>query len=142
SDLKDLTGIPFSMAAHAYDIFRKGGDCLLNEKVACASFVHTSSQSAAKALQTIAGPDKLVHVIRRGLDFIPPPPSPKTLHDPLRILSVGRLVPKKGWFDQLVLYRAALDAGLDFTVRIVGTGPLLKSLRTTIKAHGLEGRVE
>jgi colanic acid/amylovoran biosynthesis glycosyltransferase len=140
--LRDLTGIPFSMAAHAYDIFRSGGDCLLREKVAAATFVHTSSESAAQGLRAIAVHGKPIHVIRRGLDSIPAFQPQRHFRAPLRMLSVGRMVPKKGWFDQLNLYRAALDAGLEFTVRIVGSGPLLKPMQKRIHSLGLEGCVE
>jgi colanic acid/amylovoran biosynthesis glycosyltransferase len=140
--LRDLTGIPFSMAAHAYDIFRAGGDCLLKEKIATANFIHTSSEAAANELRTLSGNAKPIHVIRRGLDHIPPFQSNKPFHTPLHILSVGRLVAKKGWFDQLALYRAALDAGIDFTVRIVGSGPLQKALQQRIHSLGLVKHVQ
>ncbi|MDR2862396.1 MAG: hypothetical protein LBV54_00760, partial [Puniceicoccales bacterium] len=32
--LHEITGIPFSMGAHAYDIFRDGGDWTLRQKLA------------------------------------------------------------------------------------------------------------
>ena len=55
-----------------------------------------------------------VQVVRRGLyDF----PKMKTLRKerrPLRILSVGRLVEKKGYFYQMDIYKALKDADFAF----------------------------
>ena len=48
--LSKLLDVPFSMGAHAYDLFRKGGDWLLNEKFIHASMIRTSSNSSATGL--------------------------------------------------------------------------------------------
>jgi glycosyltransferase involved in cell wall biosynthesis len=58
-----------------------------------------------------------------------------------RILSVGRLVPKKG-FECLVEALAILaDEGVDFTCDIVGGGPLDAVLRRRIQDHSIRDRV-
>lgn len=51
-----LTGLPFSFAAHAKDLYTSPPD-LLARKIADARFVLTCSASAASALAAIAGPD-------------------------------------------------------------------------------------
>jgi glycosyltransferase involved in cell wall biosynthesis len=56
-------------------------------------------------------------------------------------LSIGRLVPKKGFFQQIEIYRALRDAGENFTARIIGDGPLLLDLRQRAASLGLEGVV-
>ena len=48
-----LTGIPFSMGAHAYDLFRTGGDWLLDIKLKDSAFVRTSSNSSATRLRNL-----------------------------------------------------------------------------------------
>ena len=48
--LVNLSMFPFSMGAHAYDLFRAGGDWLLSEKFMNASMIRTSSNSSANRL--------------------------------------------------------------------------------------------
>ena len=48
--LSRLLDVPFSMGAHAYDLFRAGGDWLLSEKFTKASMIRTSSNSSANRL--------------------------------------------------------------------------------------------
>ena len=56
--LSKLLDVPFSMGAHAYDLFRKGGDWLLNEKFLHASMIRTSSNSSSRRLFEIGLDDK------------------------------------------------------------------------------------
>ena len=51
--ISNLTDIPFSMGAHAYDLFSQGGDWLLREKFEHASFIRTSSKSSANRLYAL-----------------------------------------------------------------------------------------
>lgn len=138
--LTDLTGIPFSMGAHAYDVFRDGGDCLLTGKLRDASLIVTSSLSARSALlERHAPPDKTV-LIRRGLDpeSLPPAPRlPRPQRAPLRILAVGRLIEKKGYADQLAIYAGLKAARIPFEARIVGGGPLDRSLKKRAEQLGI-----
>ncbi|MDR2512848.1 MAG: glycosyltransferase [Puniceicoccales bacterium] len=137
--LHEITGIPFSMGAHAYDIFRDGGDWTLREKLATARFVHTTTEVARKRLLELGAPAARVCLIRRGLDTLPPMKPLRVVGDsPLRCLSIGRLVPKKGLFAQLRILRALRDAGLRIEARIAGKGPLEQELRTRIATLGLE----
>jgi glycosyltransferase involved in cell wall biosynthesis len=54
------------------------------------------------------------------------------------ILSVGRLVPYKGFE---VLIEAASSISADCAIVVVGTGPLRESLAEQIRARGLENKV-
>ncbi|MBT5915147.1 MAG: hypothetical protein HOH60_02240, partial [Opitutae bacterium] len=54
--LSKLTNIPFSMGAHAYDVFRTGGDWLLQLKFKNALFVRTSSRSTAGRIEQLGVP--------------------------------------------------------------------------------------
>ncbi|MDR3229100.1 MAG: glycosyltransferase family 4 protein [Puniceicoccales bacterium] len=151
--LREITGVPFSMGAHAYDIFRSGGDWTLRQKLARACFVHTTTAAARERLLGLGAPPQRTHLIRRGLEILPaadPPPVaalPQTAVSvappsaPLRLLSIGRLVPKKGFLSQLRIYRALRDAGVDFAARIVGDGPLAAEIERHIQRLGLAGHV-
>lgn len=126
--LHKLTGIPFTMGAHAYDVFLHGGDCLLPAKVTSARMIHTTTEATRRRLLAIgASPDNVV-LIRRGLDYFPAFKALRQQLEPIRLLSVGRMVPKKGFEDQLRIYKALKDAGIPFQARIVGDGKLRKQL--------------
>ena len=119
-----LTGVPYSLAAHAYDIYEHGGDWLLPEKIRDARFVRTSTAMAAATLRARGVAPERIVLIRRGVETPPPLPPLRPGRRPLRIVGVARLVEKKGLERQLGLYAAAQDAGLDFEVRLYGDGPL------------------
>ncbi|MDR2844565.1 MAG: glycosyltransferase [Puniceicoccales bacterium] len=146
--LHEITGTPFSMGAHAYDIFRRGGDWTLRQKLARARFIHTTTDAARRRLLELGAPPERTRLIRRGLDTLPPfRPSDGTDGNgtdgtgAVHLLSIGRLVPKKGFFHQLEIYRALRNAGVPFEARIVGDGELLEELRLRIHTLGLDGAV-
>ena len=78
--ISKLTGIPFSIGAHAYDVFRHGGDWLLPLKLEEASFVRTSSVSSAKRLKEMKVPRERIKLIRRGLSHWPVRKSLECVH--------------------------------------------------------------
>ena len=137
-----LIGIPFSMGAHAYDLFRKGGDWLLPLKLESASFVRTSSKSSASRLTQLGVPENKIKLIRRGLDTYSARYSFE-LHCPrkLKLIAIGRLVPKKGYFRML---RIALELSRDhvpFELEIIGGGALEKRIQAEILRFRLHENV-
>jgi len=127
--LNQLTGVPYTMGAHAYDVFKNEGDWLLTPKLKSALIVHTTTDAAKKHLVARGAKRDRVLLIRRGLDHFPPCKIPRSNRRPLRILSVGRLVPKKGYHRQLEILRQLADDGFSFEARIVGGGRIEDSLR-------------
>ena len=143
--LSRLNGTPYSAAAHAYDIYENGGDWWLNEKLADALFIHTSTQMGKNSLVARAVPAARVRVIRRGLhNFLPMKPLRPAASRAagLRIVSIGRLVEKKGFRRQLRIYAALRDAGVAFEARIIGEGPLRDELQQLVFKLGLAGAVD
>lgn len=139
--LSRLTGVPYSLGAHAYDIFARGGDWIARTKLRDARFVHNSTGSARRrALELKCDPAKAV-LIRRGLDTLPAYAGDRPVTAPVKILTVGRLVPKKGFRRQLKIHRALLDAGIDIRVTLVGEGDLHGELARAIARLGLEKNV-
>ncbi len=137
-----LTGIPFSMGAHAYDLFRKGGDWLLLNKLQSSSFVRTSSKSSAERLKRLGVSEHKIKLIRRGLEFFSKPSELRlSVENELRLIAVGRLVPKKGYFKMLEIASSLMQRGLSFELRIVGDGSLKKPLEAEIKRRALCHRV-
>ena len=135
--LKKLVGIEYSMGAHAYDVFRGHGDWLLERKLREAAFVRTSSASTEERLASLGLPSGKLKLVRRGLSKWPSVTERESFASPIQILSVGRLVPKKGYFEQLSILRALRAAGIEFEARIVGGGPLRDKLERERDRLGL-----
>ncbi len=118
-----LCNVPFSFTAHAKDIYLEKlnpGD-MLHQKMRAARFVVTCTGANRTHLTEVAAGVAPVHCIYHGqdLDLFRPQPRSGVAGKPV-ILSVGRLVEKKG-FDYLVQACAILrDQGRDFECHIYG----------------------
>jgi len=137
-----ITGLPYSFTAHAKDIFHE--DVVeedLAAKFADAHHAVTISGYNKRDLDARfpASADR-IHLVHNGLelDRFPYAPRPES---GLRLLSVGRLVEKKG-LHLLVDAAAALHGrGVPVTVDIAGDGPLREDLARQIHSLGLGGHV-
>lgn len=136
-----LNGHRYSAAAHAYDIFEHGGDWWLNEKLAEARFVHTSTEMGGAALRARGVSAERIRVIRRGLAVMPAWRALRPARRPVRILCLARLVEKKGLSAQLAIYAALREAAIPFEARIVGEGPERARLEARRRELGLEADV-
>ncbi|MEM0967056.1 MAG: glycosyltransferase [Verrucomicrobiota bacterium] len=136
-----LTGSRFSFGAHAYDLFQNGGDCLLAEKIRYAAWIRTSTLAAAKEIERRGASRERVFVIRRGLEELPDESTPRETREPLHLVSVGRLVPKKGHHRFLKTCRLLSQRKVEFTAELIGDGPLRKSLDREIKKYHLNEQV-
>jgi glycosyltransferase involved in cell wall biosynthesis len=149
-----ITGIPFSFTAHAKDIYLKElnpGD-LLQIKMRRAEFAVTCTGANEEYLKQLAPEGAIIHRIYHGLDTklfsVSDQYSAKNKDVKMpMLLSVGRLVEKKG-FDYLIKACAILkERGCQFQCQIVGGGDdhfkaklvrLIKDLgvEDTINLHG------
>lgn len=155
-----FTGIPFSFTAHAKDIYLKSIDRnLLHDKLALANFVVTVSDFNRNYLSGLIQDSKLPPVlnwrrrdnpdtnypasIRRlynGIDLLTFRPRPGLVGEDQKtplILSVGRLVEKKGFEDLIHACGILHDQGLNFRCEIIGKGPLEPVLKELIARLGL-----
>lgn len=138
-----LAGITYSFTAHAKDIFHedvRAGD--LYAKLRDARAVVTVSDHNRSGLAELCPPaaDR-IHRVYNGLDLERFPYADPTGRAPV-IVSVGRLVEKKGFADLIDACALLAARGRAFSCRIAGSGPLEQELRVRIAAAGLEGRVE
>jgi glycosyltransferase involved in cell wall biosynthesis len=136
-----VLGIPYGTGAHAYDMFEHGGDWWLMEKISLARFVHTSTEMGRLALEERGADASRIVVIRRGLETFPEFKPLRTPRRPLRLVCVARLVEKKGLSDQLAIYAALREAGVEFSARFVGQGELRERLEAETEGLGLGTRV-
>jgi colanic acid/amylovoran biosynthesis glycosyltransferase len=137
-----IYGWHYSTGAHAYDIYENGGDWWLREKLQHARFVHTSTEMGRRELIERGVPPGKIVCIRRGLATFPAFKPLRPHRQPLRLLCIARLVPKKGLDHQLRIYAALKEAGLAFEARIIGDGPLRARLESAARRLGLGGLVK
>lgn len=124
-----LTSIPFSFTAHAKDIYLKelNPGNLLQKKMRRAEFAVTCTGANEEYLKQLAPKGAIIHKIYHGLDTKLFSNSDQEAADKQEeklpvLLSVGRLVEKKG-FDYLVKACAILkERGRIFQCQIVGGG--------------------
>jgi len=138
-----LTGMPFSFTAHARDLYGVPPAALAERAVEAAAVVTCCSPNAAYLRGAL--PEALherVHVIHHGVDvetFSPPADRPPTTVP--RVVSVGRLVEKKGFADLLDACARVAGDGRAFTLDVYGEGPLLGVLEARRDELGLTERV-
>jgi colanic acid/amylovoran biosynthesis glycosyltransferase len=141
--IKRLFGITYSFTGHANDIFcpkpeqRIGLADLLRE----ASFVVVVSDFGADWLQR--GFPESAHKIQRvynGLDLsVFKHATPGA--EPVRLLSIGRLIEKKGFKFLIEACRLLRSSGFSFVCQIVGEGPEHEHLQEAIQASHLSDMV-
>jgi glycosyltransferase involved in cell wall biosynthesis len=142
--VKELSKLTFSVTAHGQDFMTDlGNDDLLREICDAAEFVAAETDYSRDLLRRrcpqAAGK---IHRVYNGLDLeaFPAPTQPARTFKP-RIVSVGRLVPFKG-FDHLIEACAELARrGVDFTCEIIGDGPLREQLQRKIDILNVGARV-
>jgi glycosyltransferase involved in cell wall biosynthesis len=150
--VKAVSGIPFSMTAHGQDFMSDlGNNELLRELCASAEFVGAETDFSRDLLATRC-PESRSKIFRvyNGIDLSRFPRRDMILHVPgraedrpskIRFLSVGRMVPFKG-FDILIDACAELQKrGIDFACEIIGDGALREELEERASRQNLGERI-
>ncbi len=130
-------GVPFSLTAHATDIYRADVDTTaLAGLLSRAAAVVTVTDGNVGVLAAMAPGARVVRVYN-GVDVTGIAPGPRAADRTRTALAVGRFVPKKG-FDDLVRALAVLRAqGADVAVTFVGDGPERGPLTTLASDLGV-----
>ncbi len=143
-----LTGIPFSFSAHANDIFADTSPYWRRQGRAARFAAVCSECGLARVRELCRREDaEKLHLIYHGVDlrhFSPPAsetPAGAGGEGPVRLLSVGRFVPKKGFEVLLRACHLVALRGRDFAVTIVGDGPLRSGMEALARRLGLAERV-
>ncbi|WP_339854137.1 glycosyltransferase family 4 protein [uncultured Nisaea sp.] len=138
-----MSGRSWSASAHAKDIWLSP-EWEKREKLADAAWAVTCTRYGFEHLDSLApGKTRLVY---HGLDLSSFAPGGETVverdgaGEPVRLLSVGRAVPKKG-FDQLLDALARLPEELSWHWTHIGGGKELKALKGQAEGLGLSGRI-
>jgi glycosyltransferase involved in cell wall biosynthesis len=140
-----ISGIPFSFTTHAKDLYLTP-QRVLRRRVRDARFITTCTAYNVDYLKSfLSSPahDK-VHLVYHGIDLNRfsrrQETRPRHGGVPL-ILSVGRLVPKKGFADLIAACALLREQGIGFQCAIVGEGPLRAELAADIARRGLAQQV-
>lgn len=143
-----MLDLPLAISAHARDIWLSS-ETDLQTKLASARWCATCTEPGAEHLRGLADDPEKVKLIYHGLSFdrFPDPPARESTADgadpanPVRLLSVGRAVEKKG-FDVLLAALAELPPGLNWRWLHIGTGRLVEQLQARAAQLGLTDRIE
>ena len=144
--VSELTGIPYTFTAHAKDIYVDTQPKLLRKQIARARAVVTVSEYNRDYLKKEIGSSSggKIHCIYNGLDltdFNFRWPRASDLGPPV-ILSVARLIPKKGLEDLIKAASILKDRGRAFKLEIVGSGPLRTALENRAAELSLDGCID
>jgi glycosyltransferase involved in cell wall biosynthesis len=137
-----LLGVPYSLTAHAGDIYVD--PILLQEKMAGAKFITTCTGYNKAHLEQFGEGlfnHKLFCIYHSLMVDDYNAREPRGSDESL-ILSVGQLKERKGFNYLLLACRLLADRGITFKCQIVGEGPQRASLETQIKELSLENLVQ
>jgi glycosyltransferase involved in cell wall biosynthesis len=141
-----LRALPWSASAHAKDIWTTP-EWEKREKLAACAWLVTCTAANRDHLAALAPPGR-VELVYHGVDLarFPPPPSERPARDghdpaaPVIVLSVGRLVEKKGT-DVLLEALARLPRTLHWRLVHAGGGPMRRTLEQRARVLGIAERI-
>jgi len=135
-DAAALAGVPYTVTAHAKDIFHESHAPHLVRRVGAAAAVVTVSGFNVEHLVATLPHDRVVHV-PNGVALEPAAPVPA--RGP--VLCVARLVPKKGVDTLLHAVADLADTQPDLRVELAGGGELSDELAALAARLGIADRV-
>ena len=126
-----LSGVPFTITAHANDIFERG--LLLRQKADRAIRMLTISEHNRQFLENLGIPKDRLAVVRCGVSLSARAKPERVTHGHSFVIgTLGRMVEKKG-IDVLIRAVSVLKAsGHDLELRIAGDGPLNADLKRIV----------
>ena len=135
-----------AVSFHGHDASRyvraNGADCYayLFER---ANLITTPSVAMKESLVALGCPEAKIRIHRYGVDLgtFTPEARETSSGGPVNLLSVGRLVEKKG-FEYSLRALAQLPDLSRVHYRIIGDGPLMEPLTALVRELGLDSRVE
>lgn len=142
-----ISGLPFSISAHAYDIYLIAR--MLPAKIDATRFVVTCAKTNANFLCRLANSelphrvDDKVIVNYHGVDVsrFTPADADRPTDGPFKIVSCGLLERYKGMHILIDACAKLRTEGIDIECKIVGEGPRRSHLQAQIERLGLAGRV-
>ena len=137
--IKRVSGVPYSITAHAWDIYVE--TTMLQRKLQVAEFVVTCTAANCKELKKLGARPERLFLCYHGLDFdcLPPPIFGRGPN--FHVLAVGRLVEQKGFAHLIKACHFLYQHDVAFECQIIGDGPLAAELRRLIAHYRLQNVV-
>jgi len=134
----ELSGLPFSFTAHAKDIYISD-PAQLREKAQFARFIVTCTERNRQYLTELAPPTTPIHCIYHGinLELFTGTAARRQPTPPFRILTVARLVEKKGLPTVFRALRLLLDQGHPVRYCLIGDGEDRRAALELLERLGL-----
>lgn len=141
--IKQFFGTPYSLTAHANDIFAPRDFVVSLAKImeSAAAIVTVSDYAAGLLKDRYRERATKVYRIYNGVDFSRFHPADFGSGIPA-IISVGRLIEKKGFADLIAACRLLQPRGRELRCEIIGEGPLEAALQAQIAEAGLQSAVK
>jgi len=139
-----LLSLPWSLTLHGISETDYPAGLLLPEKIERADLVICASYFMRAQAMRMADPKHWLklHVVRCGVEPVTLPPVPARRGEVgLRLISVGRISPEKGYFGLLEALASLAQQGQAFTLTVVGDGPAMNATRARVADLRLENRV-
>jgi colanic acid/amylovoran biosynthesis glycosyltransferase len=135
-----MGGPPYSLTTHAKDIYHEDvrpED--LQRKLGHALFVATVSEANRDYLTSVLGGNGHIHVVPNAVDLRRLGTDVARQPEPSLVVSIARLVEKKGLADLVEACGLLRQRGVDVRLEVGGDGPLLVQLTAAADAAGLDG---
>ena len=141
--IEQFFGVPYSLTAHANDIFAPRDFAISLAKLIqrAAAVVTVSDYSAGLLKERFPESAAKIQRVYNGVDPARFHPADFGSGVPA-IVSIGRLIEKKGFADLIEACRLLKPRGRPFACEIIGEGPLEVVLRAQIAEAGLESCVK
>jgi len=143
---RELWGAPLVVSFHGYDfttVPRKQGPAIYQKLFAAADLVTANSHYMSQKLQTLGCASEKIHKLPYGIDLQQYRFHSRTVvsGEPVRIVTIGRLVEKKGIEYVIRALQQIVGKGRQFRYDIIGDGPLRPRLEKLVIEHGLNEKV-
>jgi glycosyltransferase involved in cell wall biosynthesis len=142
-----LLGLPFTVTVHAYEIYSTKNDLLRLVSQQANQVVAISDYNRSQVATMCSLPAEAISLVHCGVNLtglqVELHEKEKTRGEiPLRILSVGSLVSKKGHTYLIRACHFLKERGIAFQCSIIGGGPGESTLRNLIETYDLQNHVE
>jgi len=143
---RQLFRAPLCVSFHGYDFStlpRQEGSGMYRKLFKTADAVTVNSQYTCSQVEKLGCPPGLLHLLPVGLDptQFPFRERSRKLSEPVRLLTVARLVPIKGHEYVIRAVARLRDEGCNIFYNIVGDGPLKETLSSLIHELNLDQTV-
>lgn len=141
--IKQSFGIDYSLTVHANDIFAPRDFVVTLSKIvdSAVAVVTVSDFAASRLKEQFPENAPKIHRVYNGVDLRAVEPAQFSADPPL-IVSVGRLIEKKGFGDLISACALLKNRGLRFRCEIIGEGPLDVVLSAHIRDAHLSDSVQ